>query len=105
MHGQLRRSILGEALFNPLGAGRFRAFRAASHPTGRVNPFAIEQGKALGYPTENLRSKSWDKSARGLCAHAQADAAGVVPFLELPLKTLGRLAQGAKMRAIGMEAL
>ena len=62
--GNSARSILAEALLGVLGAGRFNAYSAGSHPSGRVQPLAAELATKLGYPPENLRSKSWDEYAQ-----------------------------------------
>ncbi len=61
--GNSARSVMAEAFTWAAGKGRFNTFSAGSHPTGRVNPFAIEQVAATGYPMERLRSKSWDEFA------------------------------------------
>jgi len=58
------RSVLAEVLLNNMGQGRFRAFSAGSHPSGRINPFALELLERNRLPTEGLRSKSWDEFAR-----------------------------------------
>lgn len=55
------RSIMGEAILNRIGEGRFRAFSAGSAPseTGPL-PEVLAQLKALGHDVAALRSKSWD---------------------------------------------
>ena len=61
--GNSARSILGEAILNKEGAGRFRAFSAGSLPKGQVHPEALNVLGELGYPIVGLRSKSWDEFA------------------------------------------
>ncbi len=55
---------MAEAIINKIGAGSFRAYSAGSHPTGKVNFFALEKIQSVGYSTENIRSKSWDEFAQ-----------------------------------------
>lgn len=59
--GNSARSILGEVLINELGGGRLRAFSAGSHPTGEVNPGAIDKLSREGRSIDGLESKSWDR--------------------------------------------
>jgi arsenate reductase len=59
--GNSARSILAEAMLNKEGRGRFRAFSAGSQPKPDVNPMAVQVLSETEYPTEGLRSKSWDE--------------------------------------------
>jgi len=61
--GNSARSILGESILNRVGAGRFKAYSAGSHPKGEVNPHAIQILKSLNHKTDDLRSKPWDEFA------------------------------------------
>lgn len=68
------RSILAEAILNKQGRGKFRAFSAGSHPKGQVHPIALELLNHLGFPTENLRSKSWEEFAAPNSPHLDASS-------------------------------
>ena len=60
------RSLLAEALLNTpnLSNGRFKAYSAGSYPSGKPNPFALEQIQRAGLTIAGLRSKSWDEFSR-----------------------------------------
>ncbi|MET3901094.1 arsenate reductase [Devosia sp. UYZn731] len=61
--GNSARSILGEAILNHVGQGRFKAFSAGSTPKGAVHPMTLETLMKVGIPTEGLRSKAWEEFA------------------------------------------
>ena len=62
--GNSARSILAEGLMNELGKGRFHAYSAGSHPSGKVNPIALDTLESFRIPTQGFRSKNWDEFAK-----------------------------------------
>jgi protein-tyrosine-phosphatase len=88
--GNSARSILLESILNRDGAAQgLRIWSAGSRPAGRVHPQALRLLAAKGYPTDGLRSKSWDEfSAPGapvmdlvitVCGSAAGEACPVWP--------------------------
>lgn len=53
------RSILAEGLITRLGAGKWLGHSAGSHPSGRVNPFALQVLRSRGCTTHGMHSKHW----------------------------------------------
>ena len=62
--GNSARSIMGEAVLNKVGKGKFVGYSAGSRPNGTVNPDALSLLKRLGLCTSGLRSKSWEEFAQ-----------------------------------------
>jgi arsenate reductase len=58
------RSIMAEAIMNRLGRGAFRAHSAGSHPSGQVQPLALQTLALIHMPTEDCRSKDWSEFAQ-----------------------------------------
>jgi len=67
--GNSARSIIGEAILNRAGLGRFKAFSAGSHPKGQVNPRTLDLLRKLNYDVSALRSKAWTEFAQPGASH------------------------------------
>ncbi len=58
------RSVIAECVLNRFGKRQFVGYSAGSQPRGEVHPYALDLVRKLGYPTEGLRSKSWEEFAQ-----------------------------------------
>ena len=58
------RSIMAEAILNAADKNKFGAFSAGSHPTGVVNPIALEIIERNRLSVKGLRSKDWSEFSR-----------------------------------------
>jgi arsenate reductase len=87
--GNSARSILAEAYLNSAGHGRFKAYSAGSHPTGKVNPIALEVLAQRRIDPSGFRSKNWNEFATAgapqidmiftVCDNAAGEACPVWP--------------------------
>ncbi len=59
--GNSARSILLEQILSHRSDGRVRGYSAGSKPAGAVHPQSLTLLADMGYPTDGLRSKSWDE--------------------------------------------
>ena len=62
--GNSARSIMAECILNRDLSGKFKAFSAGSHPKGAIDPTVLNLLTKYNYPTDGLRSKSWEEFAR-----------------------------------------
>lgn len=62
--GNSARSVIGEAILNKVGAGKFHAYSAGSQPKGKVHPETLRLLEGLGYDCSGFLSKSWDEFAK-----------------------------------------
>ncbi len=58
------RSVMAESILNRIGQGRFKAYSAGSHPSGRINPYVRDLLTRLNYDLSDARSKDWSEFAQ-----------------------------------------
>jgi arsenate reductase len=61
--GNSARSILADSIMRKEGRGRFHSFSAGSQPKEQINPLALKVLARLDYPSDGMRSKSWEEFA------------------------------------------
>ena len=62
--GNSARSIMGEAIMDREGLGKFKGYSAGSHPKGEIHPYALELLLKLNYSVKGLHSKDWSEFAK-----------------------------------------
>ena len=62
--GNSARSILAEGILGHVGAARFNAYSAGSHPKGEVHPAALATLRQMHMRDTGYRSKAWDEYAQ-----------------------------------------
>lgn len=62
--GNSARSIMGEAILNSIGKGRFKAYSAGTDAKGEVNPHTLGVLRACEHDVTGLHSKSWQEFAK-----------------------------------------
>jgi len=62
--GNSARSIMGEAVLNREGVGKFKGYSAGSQPKERIHPYTLDLLKKLNHPSRDLRSKDWGEFAK-----------------------------------------
>ena len=62
--GNSARSVMAEAILNRVGAGKFHAYSAGSHPKGQVHAETLRLLESLDHDTSHFRSKSWAEFAK-----------------------------------------
>jgi Low molecular weight phosphotyrosine protein phosphatase len=97
--GNSARSILAESIMNRWGKGQFKGLSAGSHPKGNVHPLAVEILQQLDFPTDGLRSKSWNEFAAPGSPHLMETR--IKLFLSLPIASIDKMRLQERMNAIG----
>ena len=113
--GNSARSILGEALMNKMGGGRFRAYSAGSQPKGEVHPMSLDVLESFGCPiwpgkpltahwgVEDPATVEGDGQRQAFVDALSYLKRRIELFLMLPLPSIDEMSVRSKLAAIGRE--